>query len=372
MKSEGPLVTQSLDEITVVAPHFKRRLSGVTSTVIQLVPEQRHQGLGILTLGPGLPDHLPKMRWTQLPGLWRKPRSAPARVWHARRNNEMLAGIILRDMFRMPLKLLFTSAAQRHHSRYTRWLIARMDGVVATNAKSGSFLKVPHRVIRHGVDLQLFHPPQEIDTSLPEDLKGWHLVGCFGRIRHQKGTDLFVKAMIELLPHNPQWAAVISGRITAEHSGFAGQLKADIAAAGLTDRIRFLGEVDDIKSWYRRLTLYVAPSRNEGFGLTPLEAMASGTAVVASDAGAYAEMIIEGETGSVVPAGDFERLLDAISTFLDPQKAMQAGRRGREHVEATFGLESEADQLAEVYASLLGTALPHASARTRPVTFGTV
>ncbi|MGG2478098.1 glycosyltransferase family 4 protein, partial [Rhizobium sp. BR5] len=72
---------------------------------------------------------------------------------------------------------------------------------------------------------------------------------------------------------------------------------ADVAAAGLSDRIVFQGEVDDIKPWYRRLTLYVAPSRNEGFGLTPLEAMASQTAVVASNAGAYEEMIVRGKTG---------------------------------------------------------------------------
>jgi mannosyltransferase len=365
-------VAQSLDDITVVAPHFKRRLSGVTSTVIQLIPEQRRQGLGIVTLGPGLPGHLPKMRWSDLPALWKKPANGKPRIWHARRNNEMLAGLILRDVLRMPLKLLFTSAAQRHHSRYTRWLISKMDAVVATNAKSGSFLKVPHTVIRHGVDLQLFHPSEEIDTGLPEDLKGRHLVGCFGRVRHQKGTDLFVRAMIELLPQNPEWTAVISGRVTAEHSSFADKLKADIATAGLSDRIRFLGEVDDIKPWYRRLTLYVAPSRNEGFGLTPLEAMASGTAVVASDAGAYAEMIVEGETGSVVPAGDYERLRDAISAFLEPQKAMQAGRKGRKHVEATFGLEREADQLAEVYAGLLGASLPRTTAASRPATSANV
>lgn len=351
-------MTHTLDEITVIAPHFKRRLSGVTSTVIQLIPEQRRRGLGILTLGPGLPTHLPKMRWSQLPDLWKRPRTGGNRVWHARRNNEMLAGLLLRDVLRMPLKLLFTSAAQRNHSRYTRWLISKMDAVVATNAKSGSFLKVPHTVIRHGVDLQLFHPSEEVDLTIPAELRDRHLVGCFGRVRPQKGTDLFVKAMLELLPNHPQWTAIISGRVTPEHTGFANQLKADIAVAGLSDRIRFLGEVDDIKPWYRCLTLYVAPSRNEGFGLTPLEAMASGTAVVASDAGAYAEMIVEGETGSVVPAGDYIRLRDAIAAFLEAQKATEAGRRGREHVEANFGLSREADQLNQVYADMLGTPLP--------------
>lgn len=343
-------MSQSLDHVTVIAPHFKRRLSGVTSTVIQLVPEQKRQGLGILTLGPGLPPHLPKMNWLQLPALWQAPKGGRARVWHARRNNEMLLGVILRDILRMPLKLLFTSAAQRHHSRYTRWLISRMDGVVATNAKSGSFLKVPHRVIRHGVDISVFHPQDDGDAAFAPQFLGQKLVGCFGRVRHQKGTDLFVDAMIDLLPAHPGWTAVICGRVTAEHANFAESLRNKIAAAGLAERIFILGEVDDIKPWYRRLDLYVAPSRNEGFGLTPLEAMASGTAAVCSDAGAYAEMIDEGKTGSVVPAADGKALTRAIATFIsDPDRCAEAGRLARRHVVDHFALENEARALADVY-----------------------
>lgn len=351
----------SLADITVIAPHFKRRLSGVTSTVIQLVPAQRRHGRGIVTLGPGLPDHLPKMTWRQLPALWSAPKGAPAqtrsvRIWHARRNNEMLFGILLRDVLRMPLKLLFTSAAQRRHTGYTRWLISKMDAVVATSARSGSFLKVPHTVILHGVDTELFHPGEETsDTIAATGLPGRHLVGCFGRVRHQKGTDLFVRAMIELLPQFPDWTAVISGRITSEHQGFADKLKADIAAAGLSARIVFLGEVDDIKPWYRRLSLYVAPSRNEGFGLTPLESMASGTAAVTSDAGAYAEMIVENVTGKVVPAGNYEALRDAIRVYLaSPAAADEAGRVSRQHILDNFALENEVGGLEKVYDRLLG------------------
>ena len=116
--------------------------------------------------------------------------------------------------------------------------------------------------------------------------------------------------MIALLPEFPDWTAVVTGRVTVEHQAFARELERRVAEAGLADRIVFLGEVPDIKLWYRRLSLYVAPSRNEGFGLTPLEAMASGSPVVASDAGAYADLIAEGETGYVV-AGRRWRRADA-------------------------------------------------------------
>jgi len=81
--------------VEVVAPNLKRRLSGVTSTIIQLVPIQS-QSLGIATFGPGLPDTLPRMRWWQLFSLWKRPGSRRKRIWHARRNTEMLAGLVLK------------------------------------------------------------------------------------------------------------------------------------------------------------------------------------------------------------------------------------------------------------------------------------
>lgn len=343
--------TIDIRDVEIIAPNFKRRLSGVTSTIVQLIPCQVKLGVKIATLGPGLPAHLPRLRWTQLAGLWRPPHGRTHRIWHARRNNEMAFGLFLKQVLRMPLKLVFTSAAQRRHTGYTRWLIRQMDDVIATSTRSGSFLEVPHTVIQHGVDLELFHPPQTAeDTIEATGLPGKYLIGCFGRIRHQKGTDLFVRAMIELLPKYPDWTAVISGRVTPEHAGFADGLKSAIAAAGLAERIVFLGEVPDIKIWYRRLSLYVAPSRNEGFGLTPLEAMASRTAVVASDAGAYAEMIEEGVNGSVIAAGDGEALTKAIdSYFADPEKRALQAVQAFEHVRAHFALEREAGAVNAIY-----------------------
>jgi mannosyltransferase len=342
-----------LADVEIVAPNFKRRLSGVTTTVAQLVPLQA-RSLKIATLGPGLPAGLPAIDWRQCLGLLRRPRRRPFRIWHARRNNEMIAGVLLRDVLRAPLKLVFTSAAQRNHKPLTKWLIRRMDAVIATNPLSASYLEVPHAVIMHGVNLEEFHPRRS-----PEDdyaaarLPGRYAIGCFGRIRHQKGTDLFVQAMIAFLPRYPEWTAVITGRITAEHQPFARELERRIAEAGLSDRILFLGEVPDIRLWYRRISLYVAPSRNEGFGLTPLEAMASGSPVVASDAGAYRYLIAEGETGFVVPAGDGQALQRAIGRYLaEPELLAAHSANALAHVRRHFPLEGEAAAIGRVYEEL--------------------
>ncbi|WP_235919111.1 glycosyltransferase family 4 protein [Aureimonas psammosilenae] len=335
-------------ETEVVAPNFKRRLSGVTSTIVQLVPLQARI-LRIAALGPGLPSHLPKLRFRDLLRFWKRPATRPFRIWHARRNLEMLPGIVMRDLLRMPLRLVFTSAAQRHHTGWTRFLISRMDAVIATSARSAAFLHRPASVVLHGIDLDRFGPDGPVADALPSRL----VVGCSGRIRHQKGTDLFVEAMIALLPRFPEWTAVVTGRATAEHSSFQSDLIERAKAAGLADRILFLGEVEDVAPWFRRFDLYVAPPRNEGFGLTPLEAMASGTPVVASDAGAFNELVLDGITGRVVPVGDAAVLAAAIEPFMaDPTLRAEAGRAALAHVRSRFPLQREADEIEAVYRGL--------------------
>ena len=77
----------------------------------------------------------------------------------------------------------------------------------------------------------------------------------------------------------------------------------------MTERIRFLGElpVEEVPLWYQRISIYVFASRVEGFGLTMLEAMASGDAVVATRAGAAEMVITDGDDGVLAPIGDAER-----------------------------------------------------------------
>ena len=374
---EGPAPTVPASEAHVVAPHFKRRLSGVTTTMIQLVPEQARQmaerGLGIATLGPGLPASLPRLRPFGWLGLLRRPKGTPRRVWHARRNVEMLPGILLRDVLRAPLTLLFTSASQREHTAYTRWLIGRMDRVVATSERGRAYLRVPAEVVMHGIDLERFRPPESRATLRRELglMPGRAYVGCFGRIRERKGTGDFVEAMIRILPERPDWTALVAGRATAEHAAYERTLREKAAEAGLAERILFVGEHADIHRWYAALDLFVAPQRWEGFGMSPLEAMASGVPVVATDVGAFSELLPDPEAG-IVPPGDVAALADRTARLMDDEAArIEAGLIAREHVERDFAIEGEARRLCAIYAEMLGLAGGESSDASGPDGEGT-
>jgi mannosyltransferase len=343
-------LTDDFSEIEVVATNFNWRQSGGTTAVVQLVPEQA-KTLKIAALGFDLPERVPRMRWRDVPRLFRRPANRPFRIYHCRRNNEMMVGLLLRDILRAPLRLIFNSAGQRRHKPLTRWMLRRMDAVIATSDRSGSFLDVPYTVVPHGTDFEHFHPSRDSgDDYAAAGLPGKYAVGCTGRIRYQKGTDLFVDAMVRLLPNYPDWTAIITGRTTSDNLAFERELKSKVAAAGLAQRIIFLGDVDDIPVWYRRFTLFVAPSRQEGFGLTPLEAMASETAIVASDAGSFPSMVRPGANGTIVPAGDGDALAQAIEPyFRSPSLAKEHGRAGLEFVQANFSLAAEARRIRAVY-----------------------
>ena len=86
------------------------------------------------------------------------------------------------------------------------------------------------------------------------------------------------------------------------------RLRGMVAEAGLAERVRFLGElpIEEVPRWYQRISIYAFTSREEGFGLTLLEAMAAGTALVAARSGAAETVVADGATGVLVPPGDVD------------------------------------------------------------------
>lgn len=345
-------MANSPDDLQVIVPNLHRRYSGVTATNRMVAPRLAKL-YRAAWFGSGAPEGISRLGVADVLKLWR--RKSPL-IWHARRNNEMIAGVVLRALG-WPLKLVFTSAAQRHHSWITRWLIRQMDAIIATSDLSASFLRVQSTVIPHGVDTDVYAPPFDRAAAFAESgLPGRYAIGCFGRVRAQKGTDVFVDAMCRLLPRYPDFTAVIVGQVTAEQTPFANDLKKRIELANLPSRIVITGElpIEDVQRWYQRLTIYAFTSRNEGFGLTLIEAMAAGSALVAARAGA-AELVVEdGVSGVLVPTGDAAALAAALEPLMrDVTLATAMGERGRARVLEKFSLDAEAARIGEVYRPLL-------------------
>jgi mannosyltransferase len=352
MEPDVPIENNLASDLQLIVPNLHRRYSGVTATNRMVAPKLAAM-YRAAWLGPHAPDGIARMGFADLLKLWRRRN---ALIWHARRNDEMIAGLLLRALG-WPLKLVFTSAAQRHHKRLTRWLIRQMDAVIATSELSASFLKREATVVMHGVDTILYAPPSDRAAAFAEaKLPGRYAIGCFGRVRAQKGTDIFVAAMCRLLPRYPDFTAVMVGAITPEQAGFADGLQKRIDAAGLQSRIVIAGElaIEEVPQWYQRLTIYAFTSRNEGFGLTLIEAMSAGAVLVASRAGA-AELVVEdGVTGILTPTGDIDALVAALEPLMrDPAAAATMGERGRARVLEKFSLDAEANRIAEVYRALV-------------------
>lgn len=339
-------------EVDVIAPNFKKRLSGVTATVVRLVPLQA-RSINIAATCPVPLEGVPQISlWSVLTMSRRK------RVWHARRNIEMIGGLFLKHVLRKRLALVFTSASQRRHTGLTKWLIAQMDHIVATSAKTASYLERGADVIHHGIDVSGFAPAPDKPAlrarlGLPE---AGPIIGCYGRVRHQKGTDVFVDAALALMAQHPQLTAVVMGRATAKDKSFEVDLRSKVAAAGMADRIIFAPEVPvwEIADWYAALDLYIAPQRWEGFGLTPLEAMATGVPVIATRVGAFEELIVEGDTGALVPRDDLLAMTEAIRKALtDTDLLNDWSRNARSHAEKNFDISGEADALVSIYKQML-------------------
>jgi mannosyltransferase len=162
--------------------------------------------------------------------------------------------------------------------------------------------------------------------------------------------------MCALLPKYPDFTAVIVGPVTADQRSFAAALEARVKSAGLADRVRFLGKlpIDEVPRWYQRISIYAFTSRNEGFGLTLIESMAGGAALVAARAGAADKVVEDGVTGVLVPTGDAGALITAIEPLMrEPARAEAMGRLARERVIAEFSIDAEVERIAAVHREVL-------------------
>ena len=339
----------------LILPNLGRRFSGVTSTMLQTLPYQMEMIPLVIWGDAFVKGDLPVVRFRELLRITKKPLDDGfTRVYHARRNIEMLWGLVLKKLYRRDLRLVFTSTAQRKHSRYTRFLYHRMDAIITTSERAGSFLdRTADFVIPHGIDVDAYPFIKDKPMAWRESgLPGSRGIGIFGRIRPQKGVDLFVEAMIDALPRFPEYTAVIVGKTTPKHEPFVQGLKDQIRKAGLADRFVWLGEVDfkELPALYGAMSMVASVSRVEGFGLTCLEAMSSGAPVIASRTGGFELVVRDGKDGFLVDCGSATDIRERFVQMADdPLKLQRMAESARERIESAFTIQREAEDLVNAY-----------------------
>ena len=344
----------------VFVTNFNPRFTGVSATTAAVCKIQKSQ-LEVALVGrplSGCPPPINKRKAISLSKM--PPADKPFNIWHVRRNSEMQFAIFLRDILKLPIKIVFTSAAQRRHSTWPRWLISRMDAVIATSEEAASFVPNVVSVIPHGVDLSRFSPSKDQKESWSKTgMPGEYGIINVGRVRPEKGTDLFVEAMIAALPQLPKATAIIAGATKPKDLSFRKKLETRIKQSGLTERIRFLGEIpsQDLPALLKGCRALVALPRYEGFGLTPLEGMACGLPVIASNTGYFKEFLNaqdeEKACGKIVPLGDYKAASkEIISLLSDGERFDKFSQRALLRANENYSASEEASAINSVYEKL--------------------
>ncbi|MGJ8671434.1 glycosyltransferase family 4 protein [Rubritalea sp.] len=347
--------TQKLE---LILGNSNKRFSGVTSTMLQVLPHQQKL-MSLAVMGKHhLPRSAPYMSFSEVAKLCKKTLpNEKRRIFHARRNDEMIQALLLQRVFGAKIIPTFTSTAQRQHSNFTKWLMRQMDGIITTCSAAGSYLDKPADVtIPHGIDLQTYYPAEDKKAAWAAlNLPGEYGIGIFGRIRKQKGLDILIDAIIPILMENPAPTVVIVGETTPSHQTFLEEQLEKVKQAGLSERVIVLGKqpFSETPKLFRAMSLVAALSRNEGYGLTAPEAMASGTAVLASEAGAWKDVVRDGVDGSVVPCGNVAATRAALTKLLtNPTKLAEMGACGHQLIKEKYTIEQEAAALCQYFREL--------------------
>jgi glycosyltransferase involved in cell wall biosynthesis len=198
------------------------------------------------------------------------------------------------------------------------------------------------QIVYNGIDLEKFDqlPVREVFCREKDEL----VIGNSGRLTAQKAQHFLVSLAERMKQEPAPFKVMIAGSGELE-----GRLKSLAETAGVSDVVRFLGFVDDMKSFMHGIDIFVLTSLWEGFGYVIAEAMACRKPVVAFRISSNPELIEDGKSGFLVKAGDSDALFEKVNLLMhSPALCRKMGENGRAIVEKRFDMPRIFSQLRTI------------------------
>jgi glycosyltransferase involved in cell wall biosynthesis len=231
------------------------------------------------------------------------------------------------------------AAADRAAARAAHVHVAISRGLASYLAETEGFDADAFEVVHYGIAAGPEAPPPPAAPRLV----------AVGRLIPIKGLDVLLRAVAAARRDVPAMTLELAGSGPLEE-----ELRALAARLGLGEAVRFLGQVAPAAPLYESALATVVPSRGEGFGMVALEAMERSRAVVASAVGGLPELVVDGETGLVVPPDDAPALAAALVRLAsDPSRAAALGAAARRRALEAFPAERPAERLDAIYRAAL-------------------
>jgi len=270
-------------------------------------------------------------------------------IWHI---HDLLPDHPLSTLIRIfilvqpPAKIVAVSHASSDSLRGA--LLRRLPGRVRVSTV--------HNAVQQ-VEMERIHSARSRSASLRKELRvraGDPLIGIVGNLTPVKGQLELIIAFADVLKRIPNAVLLVVGStMFNRNEGYRERLSAEARRLGIVDRIKFLGQRDDVTALMNSLDLLVLNSKSEACPLVVLEGMASGVPVVSTAVGGVPELITHRTSGWLVPPADASELTDAIVTLLkDPDFRAELSENARRHVATSFTVDKFMDQWEKLYLTL--------------------
>jgi glycosyltransferase involved in cell wall biosynthesis len=254
--------------------------------------------------------------------------------------------------YQHPLSRRFLGFLEKVLDRWTDYYVAVSRHVEQLWLQRGIVSPDRVSVIYHGIDFKSARRAadpalKKMSLGLPEE---GPIVGTVGLLEAQKGTEYFIRAIPLILPSFPTAHFLVIG-----NGPLQGRLKELAEELGISRAIHFLGWRDDAAELIGTMDLFCLPSLRESLGLVLLEAMAHAKPIVATRVEGVPEVVVDGETGLLVPPKDPTSLAKGVLSLLARwDAAMEMGKRGKARLMEKFDAAEMGRQYESLYLRLCG------------------